>query len=286
MTETDFIAALCALPLHSGARGLKDDCAVIEVGGETLVLNHDMMAEGTHFREDAEMADVAWKLVASNLSDLAAKGAEPIGVLLGHCLDTDNAGFAKGLREALEAFDVKLLGGDTIKAQGPRVFGLTAIGRATHTPVPCRSKARANDAIYVTGVFGRAMLGFEGNAKHAEAFNRPTPRLSEGRALAPFVSAMMDVSDGLLLDCWRMACTSTDVTFELERETIPVADPNRRDECIRWGDDYELLFTAAAQVDLPVQATRIGTVTTADLAPLWLDNDILTPDQGLGYQHK
>ena len=266
--------------------GLEDDCAVSGVRrSKRLILNHDVMAEGTHFRRDADMADVAWKLVASNLSDLAAKGAEPIGVLLGHCLDTDNAGFAKGLSEALEAFDVSLLGGDTVKAQGPRVFGLTAIGKATYSPVPSRGSSSVGDAIYVTGTLGRAMLGFEGNPEHLQAFNRPAPRLKEGIALAPHVSAMMDISDGLLLDCWRMACAGDGVAFELQRSAIPVADPERLDECIRWGDDYELLFTAPPSVALPIPAVQIGEVTAADIAPLWLDGEILTPEQGLGFQH-
>ncbi|MCK0100232.1 thiamine-phosphate kinase [Qipengyuania sp. S6317L1] len=273
------------LPLHPGARGLEDDCAVIEFGGEALVLTHDAMAQGTHFRPDADLADVAWKLVASNLSDLAAKGAEPIGVLLGYGLGADDKRFIKGLHEALNAFEVNLLGGDTVKAQGPRVFGLTAIGKAMHIPVPARGRASVGDAIYVTGPLGCAMLGFEGVPEHAKAFNRPHPRIAEGLSLAPHVSAMMDISDGLLLDCWRMASASYGVAFELKRSTIPVADATRLDECIRWGDDYELLFTAPTTVVLPVPATQIGTVTAADFAPLWLDDEILTPQQGLGFQH-
>ncbi|MEM1051209.1 MAG: thiamine-phosphate kinase [Pseudomonadota bacterium] len=285
MNEADFIAALRGLPLHAGARGLEDDCAVLEFGNETLILNHDAMAEGSHFRPDADMTDVAWKLVASNLSDLAAKGAEPIGVLVGHCLNPDNTGFVKGLREALEAFDVKLLGGDTIATEAQRVFGLTAIGRATHTPVPARGGAQLGNAIYVTGTLGRAMLGYEGDPRHLHAFNRPIPRLREGRALAPHITAMMDVSDGLLLDAHRMACASVDAAFELESSAIPVADPPRTDECLRWGDDYELLFTAPPETSLPVEATRIGTVTAAGLAALWLDGEALTDPTSLGYQH-
>ncbi len=273
------------LPLHPGARGLSDDCAELKVGNETLVLTHDMMAEGTHFRPDADMADVAWKLVAANLSDLASKGAEPIGVLLGHCLDTDNESFLSGFVQVLEAFSVTLLGGDTIAAKGASVYGLTAIGRATHTPLPVRGDAQLGDAIYVTGQLGRAMLGFEGDPDHHDAFNRPHPLIAEGIALAPHVSAMMDVSDGLLLDSWRMACAGTNIAFELEKELIPVADSARIDECIRWGDDYQLLFTATPGLDLPVPATRIGSVTAADVAPLWLDGEILTPEKGLGYQH-
>ena len=84
MNESAFITALRSIPLHPGARGLADDCAVLDFGGEALVLTHDMLVEGTHYLPGADMADVAWKLVATNLSDLAAKGAEPLGVLLGN----------------------------------------------------------------------------------------------------------------------------------------------------------------------------------------------------------
>jgi thiamine-monophosphate kinase len=284
MNEPEFIAALRQLPLHPGARGLADDCALVVIGGETLVFNHDMMTEGTHFRPDADMADVAWKLVAVNLSDLAAKGAAPVGVLLGHSLGRDDARFLEGLKDALLAFGAVLLGGDTIAATGASTFAMTAIGRATHHPVPSRSGAAAGDAIYVTGTIGRAMLGFEGDPAHLAAFNRPAPRCAEGIALAPHVSAMMDVSDGLLLDSWRMA-SAGGVTFALDPAAIPVADPARLEECIRWGDDYELLFTAPATAPLPVAANRIGTVTMPGAAPLLLGDTAMPDPGGLGYQH-
>lgn len=284
MNEPDFIAALRALPLHPGARGLADDCAVIPFGAETLVITHDMMAEGTHFRAEADMADVAWKLVATNLSDLAAKGAEPLGVLLGHMLGRDDARFLQGLREALAAFGVTLLGGDTIAATGTRSFGLTAIGRATHDPVPSRSGAQPGDHIYLTGPVGRAMLGFEGAPEHLTAFNRPTPRCAEGQALAPHVSAMMDVSDGLLLDAFRMA-EASGVSFMLDCQALPVADPARLADCIRWGDDYELLFTAPPAAALPVISHPIGSVTARATAPLVLDGEPLADPATLGYHH-
>ncbi|WP_086608076.1 thiamine-phosphate kinase [Erythrobacter donghaensis] len=284
MNEPDFIAALRALPLHPGARGLADDCAVITLGSETLVITHDMMAEGTHFRSGADMADVAWKLVATNLSDLAAKGAEPLGVLLGHVLGRDDARFLEGLREALVAFNTPLLGGDTIAAAGPRTFGLTAIGRATHTPVPARSGAQLGDAVFLTGPVGCAMLGFEGASDHHAAFHRPTPRVAEGRALAPLVSAMMDVSDGLLLDAFRLA-EASGVTLALDPAAIPVADRTRLEECIRWGDDYELLFTAPPAATLPIAAHRIGTVAPRGPAPLTLGEIALTDPASLGYRH-
>lgn len=270
------------------ARNLDDDCAVLRLGSETLVLTHDMMVEGTHFLPTQDMEDVAWKLVAVNLSDLAAKGAEPLGVLLGYALGDDDARFSEGLREVCEAFDVPLLGGDTVRGSGSRSFGLTALGRATHTPVPDRRGAYVGDAIYVTGTMGAAMLGFEAlrdrTGADSEAYRRPRPLLAEGRALAPLVSAMMDVSDGLLLDCWRMARASH-ATFQLDSETFPVADPARLNECVRWGDDYQLLFTASPDIALPIAATRIGTVMEEDIGALWVDSHALTPLDGLGYQH-
>lgn len=284
MTELEFLSGLRMLPLHEGARNLEDDCAVIQFGSETLIFTHDMMAEDAHFLPEADMADVAWKLVATNLSDLAAKGAEPVGVLLGASLGKDDEGFLNGLQDALSVYDCPLLGGDTISATGASTFGITAIGRATHKPVPSRKGSKVGDAIYITGSVGRAMLGFEGQVAHLEAINRPRPLLDEGRALAPIVSAMMDVSDGLLLDAWRMARVGG-LTFRLNPELIPVADPARMEECLRWGDDYELLFTAAPQISLPVPATRIGTVEEQGNAPLYLGGTALVDPSLLGYQH-
>ena len=204
--EAAFIDSLRALATHPAARNLTDDCAVLELGRETLVLTHDMLVEGTHYLSGADMADVAWRLVATNLSDLAAKGAEPLGVLLGHMLGDGDDRFVAGLAEVLAHYQVPLLGGDTTAGQGTRSHGLTAVGRATHTPVPSRSGAQPGDGLWLTGQVGAAMLGFEAlrvgtGADHA-AYTRPHARLAEGRILAPLVTAMMDVSDGLLLDAF------------------------------------------------------------------------------------
>lgn len=283
-SESEFLDALRTLPLHAGARGLQDDCALIEIGNEVLIFNHDTMAEGTHFRPEADLSDVAWKLVALNLSDLASKGAEPIGVLLGHALGGNDLQFVKGLRAVLNAYDVKLMGGDTVATTGASTFSLTAIGRATTDPVPSRTSAKIGQDLYVTGTLGCAMLGFEGVAEHLEAFNRPRPLVPEGQALAPHVGAMMDVSDGLLLDAFRMAEASR-VTLALDSKTVPVADSARRDECIRWGDDYELLFTLPRDSSPPVPATRIGSVEPRGFAPLVLDGHPIVNADGLGYQH-
>ncbi|MBV7264698.1 thiamine-phosphate kinase [Erythrobacter sp. WH131] len=284
MTEGEFLAALRTLPLHPGSRDLRDDCALIEIGEETLVFNHDLMAEDTHFRREADLADVAWKLVALNLSDLASKGAKPIGILLGHALGGNDQRFVEGLREVLTTYDVPLMGGDTIAATGASTFSLTAIGRATSRPVPSRSAAVPGHSVFVTGTVGRAMLGFEGFDEHLEAFNRPRPRLEEGIALAPLVGGMMDVSDGLLLDVFRMAKASN-TSIAIEASAVPVADPDRASECMRWGDDYELLFTLPSGAALPVAATMIGTVEERGRAPLLLDGNAVSDPEGLGYQH-
>ena len=257
---------------------------MIELGGERLILTHDTLVQGVHVREDEDPADIAWKLVAVNLSDLAAKGAEPVGVLIGHMLGTRDERFVEGLRAVLAEYDVPLLGGDTVRAEGRRVWGCTAIGRATSDPVPDRRGAKAGDAVYVSGTLGRAMLGFEDpHGPHDLAYRRPVPRMSEGRALAPLVTAMMDISDGLLLDCSRLA-EASGVRIELDGEAVPVADPMRRDECLRWGDDYELLFTAPAEAELPIAASRIGAVVVGE-ADLVLTGRTLSRSDGLGYSH-
>jgi len=292
--EAAFIAALQALSLHPAARGLTDDCAVLELGGEALILTHDMMVEGVHWLAGQDPADVAWKLLATNLSDLAAKGAEPIGVLLGYTLGADDARFAEGLGEALAHFGVPLLGGDTVRGHsgrggGAQALGLTALGRATCRPVPSRSGARGGDSVWITGPVGAAMLGFEalskGTAADSTAYRRPVPRLTEGRALAPRVTAMMDVSDGLLLDARRMA-EASGVTIALDPARIPLPAsllPGRTRDALGWGDDYELLFTLPDGQTPPCPATRIGTALNRGNEPLLLGN--AAPEGPLGYEH-
>lgn len=279
-----------SLAAHPAARGLNDDCAVLEVDGEALVLTHDMMAEGTHYLPGANMADVAWKLVAVNLSDLAAKGAQPLGVLLGHMLGDGDERFIEGLRQVLHECDVPLLGGDTIAAHGPRAFGLTAIGRATHRPVPARSGAKPGDVIHLCGRIGEAMLGFEAlrdsTGADSSAFRRPRPLLDEGQALAPHAHAMMDVSDGLLLDARRMAIAST-CTLALDSAAIAaIAPPGRLDDAMRWGDDYALLLAAAPDAVLPIAAKAIGRVLAKGDYPLLLDGTPPRDGARLGYEHR
>jgi thiamine-monophosphate kinase len=280
---------LRALATSPAARGLDDDAAILEIGSETVVLTHDMMVEGIHWLPCQDMADVAWKLVAVNLSDLAAKGAEPVGVLLGFMLGKDDARFVEGLRQVLAEYDVPLLGGDTVSGGPPRAVGLTAIGRATHLPVPSRSGARAGDAVWVTGPVGGAMLGFEaldgGTEADTAAYRRPRPLLADGRALAAHVTAMMDVSDGVLLDASRLAAASG-ATIEIMTAAVPLAAPeSRRADALRWGDDYQLLFTLPAGKAPPVPSRRIGEVRPFAGSALLLDGVAPSPDDPLGYQH-
>ncbi|ABC62609.1 thiamine-phosphate kinase [Erythrobacter litoralis] len=287
--EFDFIARLRALATDPAARGLNDDAAVLEIGGQLLVVTHDMMIEGVHWLQGQDMADVAWKLVAVNLSDLAAKGARPIGIIVGQTIPDEEERFLSGLRDALRAFNVPLLGGDTVSAgQGRTALGLTALGSSVSGIVPGRDGAQPGDLLYITGPVGAAMMGFEalqaGTEDNSLAFRRPMPLLAEGAALAPHVSAMMDVSDGLLLDAWRLATTSG-VTLAIDTAEVPLGAPEeRRDDALRWGDDYQLLFTASPTAELPARAIPIGTVEEGE-PPLLVDGIAIFEPEGLGYRH-
>ncbi|MDZ4306985.1 thiamine-phosphate kinase [Allopontixanthobacter sp.] len=287
--EEGLIAALRALATHPAARGLADDAAVLEIGTETLILTQDSMVEGIHYLASQDMADVGWKLAATNLSDLAAKGAAPLGVLYTHMLGANDDRFIEGLAEILTEYEVPLLGGDTVSADGPRCFSLTAIGRASVTPVPSRSGAQPGEAIYLTGPVGAAMMGFEalqgGAARDTAAYCRPVPLLAQGRALAPFVSAMMDVSDGLLLDAGRIA-EASGVTVSIDTASVPLDAPEtRRGDALRWGDDYQLLFTGPANTAWPIPVHQIGTIETRKEAGLLVNGIPPAAGDSLGFRH-
>ncbi|HEX2793430.1 MAG TPA: thiamine-phosphate kinase [Croceicoccus sp.] len=293
--EDGFIAALRAIATTPGARGLADDAAELALDGATLVLTHDMMVEGIHWLPGQDLADMAWKLVAVNLSDLAAKGARPLGLLLGYTLgDADaDARFAAGLAEAVCAFGVPLLGGDTVSAPAgsARSIGLTAIGAATRTPSPARADAAPGHTLWVTGPLGAALAGFEAmqagdNGTASLPYRRPQPLLAEGEALAPHVGAMMDVSDGLLLDAWRMAeASGTTIAIDCAMVPIHSALTGREYEAMTWGDDYQLLFTLPADTPCPIAAHRIGMVLARGTHPLLLDGVPPPAHRKLGYRH-
>ena len=310
--ETDFIDLLRALAASPAARGLLDDAAVLEVGGHSLVLTHDMIVEGVHFLPDDAPGDVARKLVAVNLSDLAAKGARPVGALLGYTLGTSDwdRAFAEGLAAVLAAFSLPLLGGDTVSAPAgsARTLGLTAIGEAER-PVPSRSGAQAGDHLWVTGSLGDAGAGLrmlKGELPHspalAERYRNPRPPLEAGQALAPLVSAMMDVSDGLLIDASRLGRASG-IGVEIDLALLPLSAAflaalgDGRDSRLfaaTAGDDYELLFAAAParaaeilalseRLGLPI--SRVGSAQAGAGLRLSHAGEAVALPQKLGWEH-
>ncbi len=289
MIEREFIERLKALPLHPGAFGLADDAARI---GD-LIFTTDMIVEGVHFLSDDPPGDVAWKLVATNLSDLAAKAAVPEGVLLGYALFEDawDRAFLAGLDQALTAFGCPLLGGDTVA--GGRTLSLTAIGRAPVSPT--RGGATGGDTLWVTGTIGDAGAGLAiaqgaaGPPALLARYRRPTPRLAEGLALGPQVTAMMDVSDGLLLDAMRMAAAS-DCAVTIDLAAVPLSADFRawsgdRIAAATAGDDYELLFALPGNRSPPVPATRIGSFAPGAGLTLIDGGDPIPLPNRLGYLH-
>jgi thiamine-monophosphate kinase len=297
MTEADFLAALRALPLHPGADGLTDDTA--NLAG--LTITTDTIVESVHFLSDDSPEDIAWKLVAVNLSDLAAKGAVPQAVLLNYpCGDDEwDRAFLKGFGDALTAYGCALLGGDTVSlpVRALRVLSLTAIG--SDAGAVARSGAKASDGLWVTGTIGDAgaglkfARGIDGPADLLAAYRRPTPLIAEGRALAPLVHAMMDVSDGLLIDAQRMAQASG-LAVSIDVAEIPLSASYRayvgddqwaRIEAATAGDDYQLLFAAPADFASPVPVTRVGSFAEG-LGLTLTDNgrSIALPPK-LGFQH-
>jgi thiamine-monophosphate kinase len=275
--ENRLIALFRGIATHPAARGLADDAAVLELGKHRLVLTHDMIVEGVHFLPSDPPESVAWKLLAVNLSDLAAKGATPLGVLMGFTLGDDDwdAAFVKGLGAACDHFAVPLLGGDTVSAPdgNARTLGLTAIGEALG-PVPSRSGAREGDALFVTGTIGDAGLGLkmaqdelETVATLLNAYHRPMPLIAAGTALSGSVTAIMDVSDGLLIDAARLAEASGCAAL-IDLDVVPLSPDLRRIAgetrmarlaAATAGDDYQLLFTANRPIpSLPCPVTRIG----------------------------
>lgn len=310
MTEFDFIDQLKALATHPAARGLADDAAVLPFGRHKLVMTHDMLVEDMHFLSSADPADVAWKLIAVNLSDLAAKGAKPLGILMGYSQASDDAwdtAFVRGLKEAIGHFRVPLLGGDTVSVGegGKRTLSLTAFGEAKGHIVPARSGAAPGHTIYVTGNIGDAWAGlqiatgrtgatdFETSAELLKVYNRPEPKLEEGRALSSLVSTMMDISDGLLLDASRIAGAS-EVNLEIDLDRVPLSPAFRsvfgdgeaaRMNAATGGDDYQLLLTASPETVLPIDLTRIGQCRAGSGVSLVRNGERIGLPESLGFVH-
>ena len=308
MRESDVIERLRRIATGPEARGLLDDVAVF--GG--LVLTHDTIAEGVHYLPHDPPASVGWKLVAVNLSDLAAKGAVPAGALLSLTIAGPGEWeqhFLDGVEAACESYGLPLIGGDTIRLLdgAPRVLGLTAIGRAGER-VPERAGARAGDALWLVGTVcdaaaGLELLQLDRNAEGplVDIFRRPIPQLGAGVAIAPEAHAMMDVSDGLLLDAKRMAQASG-CRFHIEVERLPLSsafvaergqDLRARLFAATGGDDYALLAALPldndpARLSLPnrTMISRIGSIAEGKPGlELSFNGEPVELPEGLGFEH-
>lgn len=270
-----FFAPLAAT--EAGAFGLTDDAAVLALGSDQeLVATIDTLVEGVHFRPEDPPASVGVKLLAVNLSDLAAMAARPRGYLLSLALPvawtTDRreawlGGFVAGLAAAQAQAGVALVGGDTVGTPGPLTLTVTALGTVGHGRAVRRSGAKAGDDLYVSGSIGDAVLGLmllEGRlagisaadaALLIERYQRPAPRLSIGHGLCGLAHAAADVSDGLIADLGHI-CRASGVRATIDSQRIPLSPPAKAilarhpdllSDLLRGGDDYELVFTAASE---------------------------------------
>ena len=309
MREAEVIARLRRMATAPEARGLLDDVAVLD----GLVITHDSIAEGIHFLSTDPPASVGWKLVAVNLSDLAAKGAAPRGALLSLTIagtDDWEERFLGGVEAACESYALPLIGGDTISLPpgAPRVLGMTAIGRAgSHTPD--RAGGQPGDALWVIGTLGDSAAGLaqlRADSKTigplVDIYRRPIPQLGAGQLLAPHAHAMMDVSDGLLLDARRIAEASS-CAVEINLDALPLSDSfteyrggelGARLFAATAGDDYALLAALGPELDpstlsLPDGTTmaRVGSLVAGDprIAVVSGGHSIELPET-LGFEHE
>lgn len=295
--EFDLIADLFQ-PLaigHPGALNLKDDAAILSLPkGYRMVVTTDAVVAGVHFLPDDPPELVAKKAVRVNLSDVAAMGAEPLGILVAACFPKDGGeawieAFARGLSEDVHAYNCPVLGGDTVATPGPATITVTALGCAPAGGELRRDGAREGDVLMVTGTLGDAALGLRvcrddpalaGLSEAHRAFlvdryRLPRPRVSFGPVLSGMARSCLDVSDGLLGDL-KHICECSHLGAEVDLDALPLSEAARAaieaeatlmEAALCGGDDYELLFTlpeerveqvSAAAVRCGLTATPIG----------------------------
>ena len=293
--EFDQIAHLYR-PLTGGspeAFDLLDDAAAVPSRqGFDLVLTKDAMVEGVHFLAGEQLDLVARKLLRVNLSDLAAKAAEPHGYLLAVAWPAgtsfqDKVCFAAGLAEDQRRFGVRLLGGDTVSTSGPLVASVTLLGWTPTGAMVRRSGGRAGDAVLVSGVIGDAGLGLQTlrqglsgvSAEQHEALimrhRLPTPRLELRHVLRRHANSAADISDGLLADASHLGVASK-LAVEVELDRLPLSVGAREwlnaqegqeaalGSLASSGDDYEIVCTTSPErVEAMIaDAGRVGVVLT------------------------
>ena len=257
-----------------------DDCALLAVPeGHELAVTVDTMVEGVHFFPDVAPEQLAYKLVAVNLSDLASMGAEPIAITLALTMPKVDSlwlqAFAKGIFALADKYQLDLIGGDT--TSGPLTLTVQAMGVIPKRQALKRSAAKVGDLIYLTGCLGDAGLGLKIKQGYAgqnteqalRRFNTPEPRIVEGLAIRPLANACIDISDGLAADLGHIL-NASDVGACIDYERLPVSvavkvyiqDTDDWQMPLVAGDDYELCFTIAAEYacQLSIPCTCIGII--------------------------
>jgi len=291
--EFDRIARHFAPLAGTGAFGLTDDAAcLIPPPGEDLVITADAVVAGVHFLVDDPPEMVARKLLRVNLSDLAAKGARPLGYLLTVSVPANTpeawfVAFAQGLAQDQSLFGMSLLGGDTTSTPGPVSLSATVIGCVRHGGMVRRAGARPGDGIFVSGSIGDGALGLlaaQGRLADPTGFltgryRLPQPRI--GLVDADDVRAAMDVSDGLVQDLGHL-CRAGAVSAAVEAELVPCSEAARALGAdwlatrLTGGDDYEVLLAVAPEAEATVRQradlagvalTRIGSFGSAGPGP-------------------
>ena len=284
------------LATHPGALGLGDDAAVVAVPtGHELVLTSDGVIAGVHFFPDDPPDTVAKKALRINLSDLAAKGAQPLGFLLSVAFTrevTDDwlASFAAGLRADAKKFGCPLLGGDTDRTPGPVSVSIAAFGTLPRGSMVRRAGARAGDRVVVTGTIGDAALGVilrrdPGAAERWRLDDRtrehllrryrvPEPRNAIAAALRRYASGGMDVSDGLVGDLAK-TCRAAQVDADVEIARVPLsraaraalaAEPALLETILTGGDDFEVLASVSPRkVDALRKAAKAAGVSITEV---------------------
>ncbi len=304
MDEFELIRRFFSRDAASGdiVAGVGDDGALLRpTPGYDQVQVVDTLVEGVHFPANVEAADIGYRAVAVNLSDIAAMGATPRWMTLALTLwDKDEQWverFAEGLYAAADEHDVALVGGDT--TQGDAVVATVHItGEVEQDGALLRSGAVAGDTIYVTGTVGDAAAGLElmqsgvTNDELMQRFLRPQARIDQGRVLRDRANAAIDISDGLVADLDKLAIASG-VGAEIDIARLPLSaalldhfDRSRAEQfALTGGDDYELCFTAPAEAVAGVDGiTAIGLVTADDGVVCRRHGEIVDVDTS-GYRH-